>query len=640
MAIPQHTIDQILDRTDIVDVIGQFVKLKKTGRTYSGCCPFHQEKSPSFHVYRDKQYFHCFGCQANGNAIRFLMDIGSRNFVEVMKDLSSQTGIELPKDNTDSNKLKYKREAAKPKIAPAQAAPQAQPQQNNAPTENTSAASTASFDPFAEFQTAEQDFYGDPFASFEHLPMAEVQQDGNLYDLLENIAQFYERQLPNNPSAQQYFKQRGLTAETIAYWRLGYAPEDWQHLEKAFPQDIEGLKLLGLIRTSDSGRDFDLLRERVIFPIRDTKGRVVGFGGRALNDEIKPKYINSPDSEVFHKNQLLYGLYEGRKQKAQEWLMVEGYMDVIALQQYGIHGAVATLGTASNTDHLNILFKQSNRLTIAFDGDAAGQKAARRTLDIALPLLNDGRELKFFVLPADHDPDSLIRREGIENFRRLLDQAPLMSDFVFAHLTQNQDITTPEGKSQVMGELKNLTELLPKHGSFRYLLQQFFREKLGFNRKWQPKVNTDASLSFSTKIDAEEYVIAILMNHPYLYIHFEPLRALVAEDQLLFKILNILNVIFDDLPDDPELSIYYVLGACAAHHHELQYILQHANVSDYTSSPEQADKLAADFSTKLQYQCLKNKIKSKKFNSIAEMKNLKMQIYEIDRKRSMTLLED
>ena len=637
MAIPQHTIDQILDRTDIVDVIGQFVKLKKTGRTYSGCCPFHQEKSPSFHVYRDKQYFHCFGCQANGNAIRFLMDIGSRNFVEVMKDLSSQTGIELPKDNTDSNKLKYKREAAKPKIVAATKVENTQAPQRPAQEHSVS---DASFDPFAEFQASEQDFYGDPFSAFEHMPMAEVQQDGNLYDLLENIAQFYERQLPNSSSAQQYFKQRGLTAETIAYWRLGYAPEDWQHLEKAFPQDIEGLKLLGLIRTSDSGRDFDLLRERVIFPIRDTKGRVVGFGGRALNDEIKPKYINSPDSEVFHKNQLLYGLYEGRKQKAQEWLMVEGYMDVIALQQYGIHGAVATLGTASNTDHLNILFKQNNRITIAFDGDAAGQKAARRTLDIALPLLSDGRELKFFVLPADHDPDSLIRREGIENFRRLLDQAPLMSDFVFAHLTQNQDITTPEGKSQVMGELKNLTELLPKHGSFRYLLQQFFREKLGFNRKWQPKVNTDASLSFSTKIDAEEYVIAILMNHPYLYIHFEPLRALVSEDQLLFKILNILNVIFDDLPDDPELSIYYVLGACAVHHHELQHILQHANVSDYTSSPEQADKLAADFSTKLQYQCLKNKIKSKKFSSIAEMKNLKMQIYEIDKKRSMTLLDD
>ena len=221
-------------------------------------------------------------------------------------------------------------------------------------------------------------------------------------------------------------------------------------MEKAFPYDIEGLRQLGLIRTSDKGRDFDLLRDRVIFPIRDPKGRVVGFGGRALNDEIKPKYINSPDSEVFHKNQLLYGLYEGRKQKAHDWLMVEGYMDVIALQQYGIAGAVATLGTASNTDHLNILFKQNSRITIAFDGDAAGQKAARRTLEIALPLLNDGRELKFFVLPNDHDPDSLIRREGIENFRRLLATSPLLSEFVFAHLTQNHNVASPEGKSQVM----------------------------------------------------------------------------------------------------------------------------------------------------------------------------------------------
>lgn len=640
MAIPQHTIDQILDRTDIVDLIGQRVKLKKTGRTYSGCCPFHQEKSPSFHVYRDKQYFHCFGCQANGNAIRFLMDIDGRNFVDVMKDLSSQTGIELPKDNQDSKRLSYKREIKKPvsvQAAPAAIVAEQQPAPNVAFSSN---------DPFEEFQSdaySEQHFnHNDPFAAFEHFDPIDQNtvQDGNLYDLLENIALYYAQQLPHSQTAQQYFKQRGLSAETIQYWRLGYAPEDWQHLEKAFPYDIEGLRQLGLIRTSDKGRDFDLLRDRVIFPIRDPKGRVVGFGGRALNDEIKPKYINSPDSEVFHKNQLLYGLYEGRKQKAHDWLMVEGYMDVIALQQYGIYGAVATLGTASNTEHLNILFKQNNRITIAFDGDAAGQKAARRTLEIALPLLNDGRELKFFVLPNDHDPDSLIRREGIENFHRLLQQAPLLSDFVFAHLSQNHDVTKPEGKSQVMGELRQLTELLPKQGSYRYLLQQFFKEKLGFNRKWQPQVNNDASLSFSTKIDAEEYVIAILMNHPYLYIHFEPLRALISHNQLLFKILNIFNTIFDDLPDDTELSQYYVLGACANYHHDLQHILPQANISDYTSSPEQADKLAEDFSIKLQYQCLQQKIKSKKFTSIAEMRNLKHQIYEIDKKRSLTLLED
>ena len=640
MAIPQHTIDQILDRTDIVDLIGQRVKLKKTGRTYSGCCPFHQEKSPSFHVYRDKQYFHCFGCQANGNAIRFLMDIDGRNFVDVMKDLSSQTGIELPKDNQDSKRLSYKREIKKPvsvQVAPAAIVAEQQPAPNVAFSSN---------DPFEEFQNdaySEQHFnHNDPFAAFEQFDPIDQNtvQDGNLYDLLENIALYYAQQLPHSQTAQQYFKQRGLSAETIQYWRLGYAPEDWQHLEKAFPYDIEGLRQLGLIRTSDKGRDFDLLRDRVIFPIRDPKGRVVGFGGRALNDEIKPKYINSPDSEVFHKNQLLYGLYEGRKQKAHDWLMVEGYMDVIALQQYGIYGAVATLGTASNTEHLNILFKQNNRITIAFDGDTAGQKAARRTLEIALPLLNDGRELKFFVLPNDHDPDSLIRREGLESFQRMLQTAPLLSEFIFAHLTQNHNSTSPEGKSQVMGELKQLTELLPKHGSYRYLLQQYFREKLGYSRKWQPQVNNDASLSFSTKIDAEEYVIAILMNHPYLYIHFEPLRALISHNQLLFKILNIFNTIFDDLPDDTELSQYYVLGACANYHHDLQHILPQANISDYTSSPEQADKLAEDFSTKLQYQCLQQKIKSKKFTSIAEMRNLKHQIYEIDKKRSLTLLED
>lgn len=644
MAIPQHTIDQILDRTDIVDVIGQFVKLKKTGRTYSGCCPFHQEKSPSFHVYRDKQYFHCFGCQANGNAIRFLMDIGSRNFVDVMKDLSSQTGIELPKDNRDANKLKYKREAAKPKVTAATVAPN-KDNPTKAQTSNDAFTPNLEHDPFAEFQAFDESAFQDPFVGFDQFNVPEeATQDGNLYDLLENIAQFYEQKLPQSQTAQQYFKQRGLTSDTIAYWRLGYAPEDWQHLEKAFPQDIEGIKLLGLIRTNDNGRSFNLLRDRVIFPIRDVKGRVVGFGGRALNDEIKPKYINSPDSEVFHKNQLLYGLYEGRKQKAHDWLMVEGYMDVIALQQYGVAGAVATLGTASNTEHLNILFnqndKKNNRITLAFDGDAAGQKAARRTLEIALPLLNDGRELKFFVLPNDHDPDSLIRREGIENFRRLLDTSPLLSEFVFAQLTREQDIASPEGKSQVMGELRNLTELLPKAGSYRYLLQQYFREKLGFNKRWQPQVNTDASLSFSTKIDAEEYVIAILMNHPYLYIHFEPLRALVPQDQLLFKILNVLNIIFDDLPDDPELSSYYVMGACANYHHELAQILPQANVDDYTSSPEQADKLAADFSTKLQYQFLQQKLKSKKFASLSEMRNLKQRIYDIDKKRSLTLIDE
>lgn len=628
MAIPQHTIDQILDRTDIVDLIGQRVKLKKTGRTYSGCCPFHQEKSPSFHVYRDKQYYHCFGCQANGNAIRFLMDIDSRNFIEVMKDLASQSGIELPQDHQDQKRLSYKRDLKKtPKPA--------QPVVTSSLIQPASVPSAErpfiADDPFAEFQSFDPSEQFDPGLGIE--PQV---QEGNLYDLLENVAQFYEQQLPHSQQAQLYFKQRGLTDETLRFWRLGYAPEDWQHLEKAFPYDIEGLKQVGLIRSSDSGRDFDLLRDRVIFPIRDAKGRVVGFGGRALNDEIKPKYINSPDSEVFHKNQLLYGLYEGRKLKAQDWLMVEGYMDVIALQQYGVNGAVATLGTASNTEHLNVLFRQNNRITIAFDGDTAGQKAARRTLEIALPLLNDGRELKFFVLPNQHDPDSLIRREGLENFQRLLQQAPLLSDFVFAHLTQQRDVSSPEGKSQVMGELRELTNLLPKQGSFRYLLTQSFKEKLGLGRRFTPQLSNDASLSFNIRTRDEDFAIAMLVHHPYLYIHFEMLRAFIHPDELLAQVLAVLDKIFDELPDDQELAVYYLLGACSLYMHALADIIQRTNIESLTQAPEMADKLAQEYALGLQEKYLKQKLKSPV--SLIESHNLRQQLNKLTQKISLRLL--
>lgn len=628
MAIPQHTIDQILDRTDLVELIGQRVKLKKTGRTYSGCCPFHQEKSPSFHVYRDKGYYHCFGCQANGNAIRFLMDIDGRNFIDVMQELSSKSGVELPKDNFEQKKLSYKRNTQKPEPKPVVNTEKSAPSHHAAISESSE-----------QIDGLQAPFYfDDPFAQFDqsYTGFEDAPQEGNLYDLLENVAQFYEKQLPNSNKAQQYFKQRGLSAETIQFWRLGYAPEDWQHLEKAFPYDIEGLKQVGLIRSSDSGRDFDLLRERVIFPIRDHKGRVVGFGGRALNDEIKPKYINSPDSEIFHKNQLLYGLYEGRKLKAKDWLMVEGYMDVIALQQYGVYGAVATLGTASNADHLNTLFKQNSRITIAFDGDAAGQKAARRTLEIALPSLNDGRELKFFVLPKEHDPDSLIRREGLEHFQRLLEQAPLLSDFIFAHLTQQHDISTPEGKSQVMGELRELTELLPKQGSFRYLLTQSFREKLGLGRKWTPQISHDASLSFNIQTKDEDFAVALLMQHPYLYIHFEALRAFIDPQQLLAQILAIIDRVFDELPDDQELATYYVLGACNQFSHEIADIIERTDIQTLMNAPETADKHAKEYALGLKEKYLRQKLKAP--ISLIESRNLRQQLNELSKQINLRLL--
>ncbi len=642
MAIPQHTIDQILDRTDLVDLIGQRVKLKKTGRTYSGCCPFHQEKSPSFHVYRDKQYYHCFGCQANGNAIRFLMDLDQRNFIEVMKDLSSRTGIELPKDDQDDKKLTYKRTPLPAPILAPKKTTNTTP--NAEPTSNEEA---TAFPPSEQFSAEDmyypdlEEFNASPFDQFDDHYQAQdtVSEEGSLIGLLESVTVYYQQQLTRSPAAQHYFKQRGLSQETVIFWRLGYAPEDWQHLEKAFPQDIEGLKALGLIRSSDKGRDFDLLRDRVIFPIRDNpKGRVVGFGGRALNDDVKPKYINSPDSEVFHKNQLLFGLYEGQKQNAKNWLMVEGYMDVIALHQHGLYGAVATLGTASNTDHLNILFKRNPRLTIAFDGDNAGQKAARRTLEIALPLLSDGRELKFFVLPPEHDPDSLMRKEGLENFQRHLEQAPLLSDFIFAHLTQQHQVDTPEGKSQVMGDLRQLTELLPKHGSFRYLLTQAFKEKLGVGRRWTPRISHDASLSFNIRTKDEDFAIATLMHHPYLYIHFEILRAILPEHELLTQILAIFDGIFDELPDDQELATYYILGACHHYRYELADIMQRTDIQILIDAPEQADNLAQEYALALQEKYLKLRLKSPQ--SLIESRNLRQQLNELTKLISLRLVHD
>lgn len=594
--IPQYVIDQVLDRTDLVDLISKYVPLKKSGRSYAGCCPFHQEKTPSFHVYRDKQYYHCFGCQANGNAVRFLMELESRTFPDVMQQLAQQAGVELPKFEQDKKRTSYQRHLSGKK--------------NTMPSNNV----------------VKPHLVDEHTTLFIATPIpAEQQEEGNLYDLLEMLTQFYQQQLQHSAKAQAYFQQRGLYEQTIQHWRLGYAPDAWQHLHHVFPQEIDGLKLLGLIRENEQGHQFCLLRDRVIFPIRDSKGRVVGFGGRALNDDVKPKYINSPDSEVFHKNRLLYGLYEATKQKAQHWLMVEGYMDVIALHQNGIYGAVATLGTASNAEHLQLLFKRQPRITLAFDGDQAGQNAIRRTLEIALPLLQDGRELQFFVLPKEHDPDSLIRREGVDYFHQLWKKSPLLSDFLFALLSQTHDISTPEGKSLVMNDLRQLTQLLPK-GSFRSLLQQFFREKLGLS--WRPNVpqsNRDANLSFQISQSIEDNSIALLLKYPSLYLHFERLRAVIAPQELLSQILTIFHQLYDDLPEESLAQSYYMFGACHLYHAELQQIMQHQY--DFGYNAEQWEHIAKEYALLLQRKYLQEKIKQSRH--IQESKNLRQQINEV-----------
>lgn len=657
MAIPQATIDQILDRLDIVDIIGQRVKLKKTGRTYSGCCPFHQEKTPSFHVYRDKGYYHCFGCQANGNAIRFLMDIDNRPFIEVLKDLAQQSGVELPKDNTEHKKIAYsKKPVSQPQPKQHQLHQQlhqqpihriAAHQPTDSSAQNTVSDSTQAdmlegtlnslvpaptgFDGHfldLEHASALADFddVGD-VGDFEFimgsgvsgqvderfdLPQlhqanqpAIVAEQGNLYDLLEHICQYYQQQLKKSLTAQQYFEQRGLTQATVDAWRLGYAPSDWQHLERVFAADIDGLNMLGLIRYSEQGRSFSLLRERVIFPIRDSKGRVVGFGGRALNNDIKPKYINSPDSEVFHKNRLLYGLYESDKAKAQHWLMVEGYMDVIALHQAGISGAVATLGTASNAEHLNILFKRNPELTLAFDGDGAGQKAAWRTLQIALPLLQDERKLRFFVLPEAHDPDSLIATYGVQRFRQFMQQAPLLSDYLFQMLTREVAVHTPEGKSQVMAQLRELTQQMP-NGSYKYVLQQDFKQRLGFGYTSKKNAKNTPDVPMFDGLQGQDFegishvtlMTAFLLHYPHLFPRFKPLLHTLSQHDTMFgHLLNFFEQHFDDLPDNPNLCRFFVLGGCFNIQAQLLDALQRIDLSGLQmQSPQYLEQHAQSLS--------------------------------------------
>lgn len=650
MAIPQHTIDQILDRLDLVELIGSRIKLKKSGKTYTACCPFHQEKSPSFNVDRNKGFYHCFGCHAHGNAIGFLMEYENRNFIDVIKDLAQQAGIELPKNSQDDqNKFSYKRNEATrptlPKTTSNKTANTADKSSLAAKTGNTLAQGSDPFDIPIEHDSSAD------LAPVNHLMLDDLWQDnshqneadadissaaskeGNLYDLLEQVAQFYQQQLTNNRAAQAYLNNRGVDDKTCEFWRLGYAPSDWQHLEQHFSRDVDGLKTMGLIRDSDKGRAYDLLRDRVIFPIRDTKGRVVGFGGRAMSDDIKPKYINSPESVIFHKSEILYGLYEGRKARAGQWLMVEGYMDVIALQQAGLPGAVASLGTATNVEHLNTLFKQSNKITLAFDGDTAGQRAAWRTLELALPALSDGRELRFLVLPEQHDPDSLIRLEGLGGIRRRIEQAPPLSDFLFESLAQQIDIKSPEGKSRLMQEARALTALLPAKGSFKRLLDQSLRDRLGLGWNKKPAAQQQL-LSFEQSSSLEEKALLLLLQYPALFSQMTSLIDLADANHAFGRALYLMQQAEEELPDDPEQCLYFLLGAWPneQERNKLCHLLNAVDMGVYVQQPERLDGLCQEIVLQLKKLYLSRKMNVA--TSVQAQQDLKNQLLEVSRKLS------
>ena len=402
--IPQTFITDLLNRVDIVDIVGRYVQLKKGGANFMGLCPFHNEKSPSFTVSPTKQFYHCFGCGAHGTAIGFLIEYSGMGFVDAVKDLAQNVGMIVPE--------------ADDRIPPAQRA-------------------------------------------------AQQAQSLALTDAMTQACNFYRAQLREAPSAIAYLKNRGLTGEVAARFGMGYAPSGWDSLRAIFPDyDAHVLVESGLVidKVDEQGnhqRRYDRFRERVMFPIRNTKGQVIGFGGRVL-DGGEPKYLNSPETPLFQKGLELYGLFEARQaiRDAGYVLVTEGYMDVVALAQLGFPQAVATLGTACTTTHVQKLLRQTDDVIFSFDGDRAGRKAARRALEACLPQVSDNKTIKFLFLPQEHDPDSFVRERGAEAFEQEIADAMPLSQFLLREVTQENDLDTPEGRAKAQFDAKPLLQAM------------------------------------------------------------------------------------------------------------------------------------------------------------------------------------
>ncbi|RMM85033.1 DNA primase [Pseudomonas coronafaciens pv. striafaciens] len=419
--IPQSFIDDLLNRTDIVDVVSSRVQLKKSGKNYSACCPFHKEKTPSFSVSPDKQFYYCFGCGAGGNALGFIMDHDNLDFPQAVEDLAKAAGMEVPREQGVKG------------------------QKPRQPT------------------------------------------DSPLYPLLTAAAEFYRQALKSHPSrkaAVDYLKGRGLSGEIARDFGLGFAPPGWDNLYKHLSSDSLQQKVMIdaglLIENAETGKRYDRFRDRVMFPIRDSRGRVIAFGGRVLGDD-KPKYLNSPETPVFHKGQELYGLFEARKfnRNLDEIIVVEGYMDVIALAQQGLRNAVATLGTATSEEHLKRLFRVVPNVLFCFDGDQAGRNAAWRALEATLSNLQDGRRARFLFLPEGEDPDTLVRSEGTDAFKARINQhAQPLADYFFEQLTKESDPRSLEGKAHMATLAAPLIDKVPG-ANLRILMRQRLTEITG-----------------------------------------------------------------------------------------------------------------------------------------------------------------
>ncbi len=461
--IPHNFIDELISRTDIVALIDARVPLKHKGKEYTACCPFHNEKTPSFTVSESKQFYHCFGCGAHGNAIGFLMEYEHLDYVDAIESLAADQHIDVPREGTDS----------------ARSQPDKQP----------------------------------------------------LYTALQQAGEQFEQQLKTSRRAIDYLKKRGLSAEVVKKYHIGYAPDQWDFLLKTLmANNISSEQLLhtGLVSRNDQGKVYDRFRDRIMFPITDPRGRCIGFGGRVI-DRGEPKYLNSPETVVFHKGSELYGLYQVKQslRNIDRLLVVEGYMDVVALSQHGIDYAVASLGTATTSEQIQKLLRSSHEVIFCYDGDNAGRKAAWRALENTLPVIRDGLIAKFLFLPETEDPDTMVRKAGKTAFEQRIDNATPLSDFLFSRLSEAIDEHTREGRAQLAEQAKPLLQKMP-NSIYRELLFAELSQRVGLEQDAleariaprtpppQPSARPSRSNTQQLKTTKTRVAIALLLQNPSL----------------------------------------------------------------------------------------------------------------------------
>jgi len=507
--IPQQFIDDLIARTDIVDLIDSRVKLKKAGKSHVACCPFHGEKSPSFHVSQEKQFYHCFGCGVSGNVISFLMEYDRLDFVDTIEELAGMYNLDVPREQSSDNK-----------------------------------------------KTAQQ-------------YTIEKQQKLDYYELMDQVSAFYRQQLKTNENSQEvidYLKNRGLSGDVAKTFGIGYSPDDWQVVKDKFsknggkfdPQREAQLLDTGVLIKNEKGRIYDRFRHRVMFPIRDRRGRVIGFGGRVLDDST-PKYLNSPETPIFSKGLELYGFYEAKQanRDLKRLLVVEGYMDVVALAQHGVSWSVASLGTSTTSEQIQLMFRNTSEIICCYDGDRAGREAAWRTLQNSLPQLQDGRQVKFMFLPDGEDPDSMIRKLGEEDFVALVDEAIPLSQFMFENLISQVEMDSEDGRSKLANLALPMVNSI-SDGVFQQMMKDKLAKYLGLDSQSLDRFITPEKPSVkkqqqkkSNRGSIVRQAIGLLIQHPKLA---NVLQELPPLDQINLKGTSLLQQLVNQIHQQPTMN--------------------------------------------------------------------------------------